>query len=252
MPFQEKISQPVKSEHLKEGVRPIVACVGTPEQFRQNPSTESEALEISGHGYGVKFWETPGVHNVDYDGDSKDLRSQGFKNAGEATYVISTVDGLDKFSGGFKNCTGVVVAGTDKKTGENISFLTHEDPAYFLNGKDNKKGFTKDLRERLEELRKRSVEGTIDAVMVGGSYFHDDPRYIEDYRNSIQLLSAEVSKVLGFEPTVMTGPKVDTTEADAVFYDNKNKRLYIIREHVGKASTQGFSPKDLGEQEQKW
>ena len=234
----------LKSEHLNEGVSPIMACVGSPRQFAENPGTEEE------------FWNSarnnnPDIRNVDYYGDSRELKSQNFKNAGEYSYVISPVDETDKFSAGFKDCTGVIVTGVDKKTGQNVSFLSHEDPTHFLDGKKNKSDFIASLQERLLEIKEKSEGGTIDAVVVGGNYYRDDEEYLERYKKSIELLSREISKIFGFEPVIMTGPKSEYGKDD-VFFDNKNRRLYIRRPVVGDSTTESFVHSDIKNQGEKW
>jgi hypothetical protein len=188
---------------------------------------------------------------VNYYANPRDLERENFKNHGRDSYVISPIDNLDKLSKSFFNCTGVVVAGYDKTTGENISFLSHEDPDYFLNRESNWNGFVSDLRERLAELKEKCAEGTIDAAIVGGNYFHGTIRRDADYLESIRLLATETEKVLGFEPIVITGPKVARGSED-VFYENKTRRLYISRPEIGNGSSESFKPSELGDQERKW
>jgi hypothetical protein len=244
---------PLKSEHLKEGTSPIMVCVGTPEQFDENPGDEEKFFlrEKSSHS----------IHNVDYFGDPSNLVEQGFKNAGRRSYVISPVDTLDKFSRTFKNCTGMIVTGQDKETGENISFMSHQYPGHFLLDDEAGGKFGSDLRERLRELKEKSVDGTIDAVIVGGNYLKkayfkrigesDDAKFRHNYIDSIKLLSTEVQIVFGFEPVVITGPKM-VGGADDIFYDNKHRRLYAMRPEVGKKSTKSFMPKDIETEAKKW
>lgn len=230
--------------HLKKGVRPIMACVETIEQLEKNPGLEFEMF----------LEELPKLRNtkeVDYYSDPWELKRQNFKNAGNSSYVISTIDDSNKFSKGFKNCTGLVVSGIDKETGENISFLSHEDPGFFLRRGGDGEQFMSDLGERLEELKARSAEGTIDAVIVGGNYFKGS-EYMLDYLGSIHVLSDKVSKILGFEPMVIAGPKEVRKGTDNVFFDNKNRRLYVVRPEVGNERTEGYMPKDMEEQEKKW
>ncbi len=113
---------------------------------------------------------------------------------------MSPIDNLDKLSRSFYNCTGAVVTGKDKNTSENISFLSHQDPEYFLD-EEKKFRFARDLKRQIEELRRRSIEGSIDAVILGGQSTG------KEYVESIKLLGHEISDLLGFEPVVITGPK---------------------------------------------
>jgi hypothetical protein len=236
-----------KKEHLKQGVKPIMACVGTPDDFEdckiplgsidwRDTVDLREAKSVVG-----------GYANVDYYADPRDLESKEFKNAGKGSYVISNIDSKNKLSISYVNCTGVIVSGQDKLTGENISFLSHQDPWSFVRDQEKQDKFKEDLKQRLEEMKGRCAEGTVDARIVGGNYRDNDPKTKEDYLKSIQLLSSEVNSVLDFDPTVITGPKRVGGE-DNVFFDNDNKRLYISRTKVGDVSTEPFTAKDIEEQ----
>jgi len=226
-----------------------MACVGTFEQFFNEDNLENGFL---------KEMETRrnshNIHNVDYYGKHEKLIRQGFKNAGEYSYVISNLDSLDKFSKSFRDCTGIIVAGQDQKTGKNISFLSHQDPQYFLSKETNKNEFIKDLKEQLINLKENSVDGTIDAVIVGGNYFkgRDKKEFRQNYLNSIELLAGWVKEILGFEPVVITGPKTGEGGYENIFYNNNGRHLYIIRPKVGDSSTEGFLLKDIKKQEKKW
>jgi hypothetical protein len=207
--FLEEPPNVLKSEHLKEGERPIMACVGTLEQYLENGPDEVDAIEHESRD--VNFFKDP-----------QDLAKSKFKNGGFNTYAISPLDQLDKFSTGYIDCTGVVASGRDKETGEYISFLSHQSPAYFLDkDKFSTEKFKRDLKESLDELRKRSEEGTVDVAIVGGNH--------SNYKKSVDLLANEVKNVFGFEPVDIAGPN-HFGGGDKVFYDNKNRRLYIIRD----------------------
>ncbi|OGN03132.1 MAG: hypothetical protein A2655_00815 [Candidatus Yanofskybacteria bacterium RIFCSPHIGHO2_01_FULL_43_42] len=247
-PESRDSKNPLKSEHLKKGIKPIMFCVGTPEQFGQYFEDENEVIE-----------DFPpldaNLHSsVDYYEKPEKLKERKFRNAGHYTYVISSVDSSNKFSKSYANCTGLVVAGIDKETGKNISFLSHQDPDYFLGGEGEQNHFSNELREQLRVLKDKSVEGTIDAAIVGGNYFEDSSHYQRSYLDSVQFLSKAVQDVLGFEPVVMTGPKTEDMGSgrDDVFYDNNNRRLYISRPSVGDDTTKSYLPSDIDDQRKKW
>lgn len=253
----EVIDTAMSRAHLKDGFKPIMACVGANSDFMTS-ETPNNILRIMN---GV---DLENAHDVDYYAKQETLQERGFKIPEKRSYVISPVDALDKFSKSFVNCTGLLATGKDKKTGEDISFLSHQDPTFFLslNGRDE---FVADIGERLRELRNRSVEGSVDAVILGGSYYTEpdlspkgskyNGKFNSDYIESIKLLAAEVEKSLGFEPIVIIGPKVAARpeyDTDNVFYDTKNRRIYIAREKVGLPSTSGFAPKDISTFEKEW
>jgi hypothetical protein len=242
--FEQK-QDSYRPEHLEEGIRPIMACIGTFDQYKNYPEFKET------------FKDLQKIDNVNYYEDPADLAERNFKNAGRDSYVISPVDALDKFSRSLADCTGVVAVGRDKSTGENISFLSHQDPWYFLRpsyggGDQQKKRFLGDLETRLRELQTKSLGGTIDAVIVGGNWFKDPSDFEHGkYIESIKLLSAKIKEVLGFEPVVITGPKTIPGD-DNIYYDNKHRRLYVLRPEVGKTSTENFSPNSIDVQEEKW
>jgi len=198
------------------------------------------------------------IEDVDFRGDPRSLRAQNFKKPERDSYVISPIDGLDKLSKGFSNCTGLIATGYDKNTNENIniSFLSHQKPNYFLGLEANRNRFASDLEQTLMKLKKRCSEGTIDAAIVGGNYAKpkdakDYLEYQKHYLASIKFLSDETVKVLGFEPIVMTGPKT-SMEGENIIYDNKNRRVYIFRPVVGDGSTESFAPNAINDQEKRW
>ena len=221
-----------KFKHLKDVSDAIIACVGTFEQITKDPIAQKKHFLD-------KLLQSSKVHNVDYFGDPISLVEKKMKNAGKNSYAISPIDDLDKFSNTFKNCTGLLVTGKDKETGKNISFLSHQDPGYFLNKEDNRRAFTSDLRQR-----------TVDAVIVGGNTQRSG-KFHKDYLESIQFLSTEVTSVFGFEPVVMTGPKT-VAGGENVIYDNEHRRLYVVRPEVGNETTESFLPSDIQTQQKKW
>ncbi|MFA5987214.1 MAG: hypothetical protein WC797_01000 [Candidatus Paceibacterota bacterium] len=251
-------------EHLKEGVKPLVTCVGTIEEFIDNPEIQllyKTVLPLVGDN----------LDNVNYFGEVKELESHGFKTPSvDRSYAISPVDSKNKVSKGLVNCTGVVAIGLDSTTGETISFMSHENPRYFLDGnRAQVMDFINDLCDTLEEIKARSEKGTVDASIVGGNYFSDiDGRgrkpvsFARRYVSSIKLLSSKIEKVLGFRPTVITGPKtfVDP-RGDMVYLDNNNRRIYLVRPQIGEKvgdkiignnTTSSYDPKNIDQEKEKW
>ncbi|MFA5870436.1 MAG: hypothetical protein WC842_00910 [Candidatus Paceibacterota bacterium] len=236
----------LKSEHLKEGVSPIIACIETPNQA------------FNDHNIKDFLKNSTKLTDVDYFGDSIEQKVRGFKNMGDGSFVISPIDSSDKFSQKFLDCTGLVVAGQKKETKENISLLSHQNPAHFLNEEFWKTNFKNDLRQQLQELKKKSVDKTVDVVIVGGNHFlngeySNSKEYRDNYLDSIKQLSEVVVEVFNFEPVVITGPKtVRGRQTDDVYYDNEHRRLYIVRKDIGDTTTESFLPRDIEKQEKKW
>jgi hypothetical protein len=240
----------LRSEHLNNGVSPIMFCVGSTKQFGDIIALKKDSFDNNPEDLDDK--NHLNYHDIDYDGDPWDLNMSKFKNAGEQTYVISIVDNLDKYSKRFVNCTGIVATGLDKKINQNISLLSHQDPEYFLSSNSREQArFVRDLEERLSELKRRSEKGTIDAGIIGGKYIKYIPEFQKQYLESIKFLSKIIKNILGFEPVILTGSKKGAGD-DTVFYQNNQRRLYILRPDIGDGSTETYSPSDIKKQKEKW
>lgn len=214
------------SKHLNKGVNPIIACLDVGSGFKNDYK-----------GKDVNYNERP--HHLD---------QKHFLNAGDDTYVISTIDGEDKFSRGFYNCTGLIVTGIDKETGKNISLLTHQDPTRFLYFKKDE--FIRDLNKRLKEIRDRCIPGTVDAVIIGGDFY--DTKDQQDYAGSIKLITDQVLGIFNFEPIIINGPKLSNADdgSDGILYDNTNRRLYFTRPVIN--NTQAFTESQFNDEKDGW
>lgn len=241
-------------EHLKSNVKPIMACVGTKWDFEKDPGP-TRVFNWYGGVDSYSDLNNSMNRNVDYYGDSAVLQLREFKNPEPFSYVISPVDNKDKFSSTFRNCTGVLVAGVDKITGENISFLSHQDPVYFLKNNENTNKLAGDLIERMSELKARCEDGTVDAIVLGGNFFDEEHlagrKFDDDYIESVKLLSSKIEGVFGFNPVIITGPKTITGD-DNVFYDNKNRRIYLVRPRVGDKTTDSYVIGRMNEKIEEW
>ena len=130
--IREQISpNTLHAEHLKEGIKPIMTAFLDEEDLEAS----KEAIEkIKNQG---EF--------VDYEGSPSELTKNNISHGGYQTYAISDSTSSNKWSKGYWNCTGIAVIGKNKN-GEEISFLSHQDPRYFItNEKDLSQKFKKDL-----------------------------------------------------------------------------------------------------------
>lgn len=251
--MENKFITPKAEKHLDlkiPGVKPIVACIATENDFRRGEMIGAESL-ISAK---KRVINGTASHNIDFDENADILTRKKFLNNGDDTYIISVIDGKNKYSKKFLDCTGFVVTGIDRLTGKNISFLSHQNPSSFL--ADKKSYFINDLHLQLEEIKKRCLPGSIDAVIIGGnsSTVHHPlgPDFSTVYLQSIKLLSQETQKVLGFDPVDINGPKPAVSNyKDEVYYDNDNRALYFIRPIVNK-STGSFPAGDALKHGDKW
>ena len=250
--MNERLNVSKPQEHLNlniKGARPIIASIGTQDDFGEELGLIEEY-----------FKESDRAHNINWGGLTTEFERKKFLNAGAGTYVISTIDDFDKFSQNFYECTGLVVTGIEKSTGENISLMSHQNPGTFLHDKPEE--FAAHLLGRLAEIKRRCVPGTIDAIIIGGKDIPKPEPATEDsdmipwYLGSIKLLGKEVQNILGFEPVVINGPKI-SSGSDDIYYDNANRRLYFVR-GVGNPGAKinpnvgGFVPSDVDKHKDKW
>ena len=245
------VEQPIntlKAEHLKSGFKPIIACLEGPEQLRDDT-------------YGCSFSsivkENIFAREVDYQFPPED-----FENGGNKTFVFSPTDSKDKVSEWFFDCTGLVIAGYDEKQGRDISFMSHQDPDFLGKDKNKRDIFFNILRKKLEEMKRRSAEGSLDAIIIGGNYVGEaDKNKLKEklnnliarriYHASIKSLAQEVSAILGFEPVVIAGPK-KVRKSNSFYYANAGRRLYTLQPKIDSAICEPYLPRDLKEQTKKW
>lgn len=247
--FNKDKSNTLKGEHLNEGIKPIIGGI----YDRSKLDEES-----------IKFFKEfeKNADFVNFKYDSEDISRNKMFNSGKLTYVISQCNNKDKYSHEYLNCTGVVVVGIDKKTGKNISLLSHQNPEAFLKNETIKANFIKDLNEDLDTLISNCIPGTIDAVILGGNEEEiSDPAFDENfrfgiddvevlmrekydtYKDSIKRLSFLLSKKLNFTPTVISGPNDNFKTKDhslSIYFDNQNRRLYQVRPTQSSENNESF------------
>ena len=236
---KENISWP---NHLIEGVSPIVACV-------ENIGTH----EPSAHS------ELPDVKLVSLYGDETLMREEGYLKTGVEGYVISPIEKVNLSSNEFADCTGAIVVGIETESGENIAFISHQNPDHFLNG--DKEAFIKDFQYRLKEIKDRCKEGTIDVVLFSGRFANvreykesnpDRKFFIQEYINSIKLLSEQIYEVLNFYPEVIVGPKLSPS-TDTVTFNTQNRRLFLTRHNKNSSDfVESYNAKDIDDISKTW
>ena len=231
LPVESKLNQQEipQTRILREGVRPIMACVGSKKDF----GTQNDEIE-------AKF-DSPDVKHIDYSDEVENHIKNGFRHGGFETYVMSKIDSQNKISSEFYDCTGIVAVGVDKESGENISFMSHQDPKEFLYGYKEK--FLKDLIAHLRELINRSEAQTLDITIFGGNFLTpgrylniQNESYIKNYLESISTMSNIIRFEVGFEPVIISGPKI-IAGYDTAYFDNKERRLYLVRPKIDRASS---------------
>ena len=211
--------------------QPIRACIL--EQYNIDNKTKKIINSIEKNGIDIDYYANEDVY-----------RKNNMKNAGPETYAISEINEKSKSSYSYRNCTGIIVVGKNKK-GKEVSFMSHQDPTEFLDKK--KEVFINDLSQRIKEILEKTKKDTIDAIIFGGK------RADREYQDSIKLLGDTLKKELGFEPTVMTGPNLDY-DGTNIFFDTQNRRLYIVRNEQPeeKRSNESYLPSEIDEKKKDW
>lgn len=242
-PGVQKSTEILKTSHLAEGIKPIFICVGSAKDFLNESEFSPQYMK---NNFG-----TVDVRKVDQGEGTYEGKKEESLTAGPSTYIISPIDSDNKFSENFHRCTGLVVVGIDKKTGKDISFLSHQDPIKFLNKNDE---FISDLNQRLKEMKERCKQNSIDAIIVGGRYFSDQEldsyQVSQLYTDSVKLLGKVVEETLEFKPIISNGPKT-SRKGENIVFDTKNRRLYFVRPEVNE-KTGDFLYDDIGEKTNTW
>jgi hypothetical protein len=251
--FSKKRENTLKGEHLKSGIKPIIGGIYNINEFNKKDS--SFIYKFKNNAVFVDF------------------------------YVISKVDSKNKFSERFLNCTSVVAIGKDKNTGENISFMSHQNPNQFLKDNSVSKSFKSHLNESLDYILEKSEEGTVDVVLLGGNknvdwsednidlnklspqeiynYFENvDQGPFDEYRKSINFLGRNIYEKFGFYPTVLTGPNsnikimkdddIKQNNTLTILCDTKNRRVYQIRPENESLNNESFESNEINERSQKY
>lgn len=224
-----EVPETPQAAHLREDIVPLMASIGTTENFTETTYADLPATDI------------------DFYSDTDDLDRAGIMHDGYATYVISPVSREDKKTSRLRNCTGLAVIGVDAETGENVSFLTHQSTGF--TGQRLKNIITA-IAVRLGELKARCENDTVEVVLFGGNYVNSHPATQVDYSAMVDALSEQVIKVLGFELTVIVGPKI-IPGSDAVLLDTKHRRLYFSRSSSEQDNT-SFLASALSDKREEW
>jgi hypothetical protein len=183
---------------------------------------------------------------VDYNASTHFLleRRQFYRKGrvGLPTYVISRPNENDKFSRRYHNCSGVAAIGVDKRTGKNISILSHGDPELVPGDPKQRESFQEDLKNVFKTLRSRAEQGTIDVVIFGGDHAFPEQYGLanhvsgrekktrnDDYVDMIKLAANIARSDLEIEPVVVLGPKKSNDNTIDAFLDTQRRRLYLTR-----------------------
>lgn len=186
------------------------------------------------------------------------------------TYIFSQINNKDKYSDNYLDCTGILLTGLGKNTGKRVSFMTHQDPSFFVENKENKKNFKEELDQEVDIFKDKCDQNSVHSIIFGGNLLKNnikDPfddesfvrgindvedveKYFPDkyniYQDSIYFLNFIVSKKMGTESVVALGPNDNWDGPDnshgvnrhslSAYFDNENNKLYLLgptRTHEG-------------------
>ena len=228
-------------EHLREDVRPLMASIVDLQDV--DDFTQEQMSEIEQDGTNVEYAE--------YNSNHKSNNMVYLGKALDNVAVISDIDEKNKFSTGFYNCTGVAGVGVDAVTGKELSFLTHQDPGYFLKGDFNKANFISGVADKLEELRQKSIPGSVDIVLFGGRSVEDGVEESAEYHDSIELVAQEIEKTFGFQPVVFQ-PKSIIYGVTNVYLDTAKRHMYLLQIEDEERDGTAFNAQDLSKREEEW
>jgi hypothetical protein len=260
----KKTPNTLKSEHLNEGVKPVIGGI-----YDRIEMTDKDRDFFKDFKNNAEF--------IDFKIKPEQAIKNKLYNKGMKTYVISQINKENKYSKEYFDCTAVYATGIDIDTGENISFLSHQNPEQFLKNNNISVSLKEDLNKSLNELIRRSKPGSIDAVVLGGNKDNQNSNSISDadmnkmnpqqimdymdqqntnpfdkYRKSINYLSKIIFEKLNFYPTVISGPnsniKVnDFTHDNALdlYCDTKDRRVYQIRPENESINNESFSGEEI-------
>ncbi|MDB5260392.1 MAG: hypothetical protein JWN37_623 [Candidatus Nomurabacteria bacterium] len=224
---QTQIETPVVPElsHLKNPADAIMLCIDSPDDITEETINKVKMITRNGE-------------NIDF-----------FK---KTAAIVSEVNDQDKYSREYRNCTGTIVVGrSSADPTKNISLLSHQMP-YELYVRDS---FIAELKKKIEKLKMDSTLGTIDAIIIGGNELNDEFR---EYTDSIIDLNKIIKDSLGFDAIVAIGPNIsprgDRTGVNTnIYFDNSNRRLYVIRaEQPENITNKSFAPEDIEKEKEEW
>ncbi len=197
-----------KFKHLKEGMHSIQICLDIYDVLNYD--------DLSGRTEKLK----KNSQDIKWRGKTEYYAKNHILSNKDGNWSISEINEQNKFSEKYLNCTGVVLVGTDKETGENISILTHQETDAIKNDKI----FLETLSRQVKEFVSMCEEGTIDSLVFGGNNDNDD---LKEYESSILNLRETLTPVLGFYPDVATGPKLAGHDTK-VFFDTQKRQFHFF------------------------
>lgn len=159
-------------------------------------------------------------------------------------FVISNITDKPLYSTEYKDCTAIVWIWKDKKTWENISFLTHQWPDRLFREKENTKNeFTNKIDLIIKKLKNKCESWTIDITLL---WWRNDDDF-ENYEKILNLTNQIVEQNLWFSLQVSAWPSLYnwiTNTSKNIIVDTKNRRILLFKEYTEPSENTDFHIKE--------
>ena len=221
--------------HLLEGIKPIEVQFGEPPE--EDEETEYKENE-------EPVW-------IDFEA-GPDPEDDTVRHDGPNTYLISPITERDMFSDKNIDCTAVLGIGRDDESGKAISFISHQNPAYFLS-EQGKEKFMNDLVHTMQELKDQSTPHTIEVVILGGKYDSKNAsaKNSTEYKESVTMLRELIRKVFGYDPLVLVGPKLSEGGTD-IHVMTQERKIWVVQDGQPALSMSSYPAQNLEEVSKMW
>jgi len=219
---------------LLKDIKPIEIELGEPPEEDEEAEYDEEKEPI---------W-------IDFEA-GPDPEDDAAKHSGPNTYLISPITEKDLFSDKNINCTAVLGIGQDKESGKAVAFVSHQNPAYFLNEQGRKK-FTNDLVSVMKELKDQSALNTIEVVILGGKYDSQNASAKDstEYKESVVMLSELIRQVFGYDP-IVAAPKLSEGGTD-IQVATQERKVWIMQDGEPDSSASPYLAHQLEEVASTW
>ncbi len=206
--------------------------------------------------HNIKIWEK----TFNFSIDENDLQNSSFINYDDwwldfdidwikykwLYYIISEVNWENKYSKDFYNCTSVIAIWKDKISWENISFLTHQHPDSI-----KWKMFKEDLNKSLNELKEKSIDWSIDIVIL----WWNNNNNFNEYVWVIEELKVLINEKIWINPDVIWWPTNNYKESfiwylgtsKDILLNTKKRQIKFYKSFLDKKTTIDYNSSKVTE-----
>jgi len=166
-------------------------------------------------------------------------------------YVISDLDDSNKYSLEYENCTSIIAVWKDRNTWKNISFLTHQHPDSVQWNM-----FKRDLVKSLYELKEKSVEWSIDIVILGWNNIENFDEYFSTIDELWFLIEEEIwinADIVWWytnndkESVNLTYDILNLPTTKEIYLNTEERRVYFYKHFLDQESNIDFKATEIDE-----